>query len=321
MTNNKTNNTDQGLYKLIVNGNTYASLNYDEATDRRNIILSNYPIESEPNYDALVEFRSTSSAVLLPNLTNAIMEALTTPEPGMTIFNTDHDRLYTYTERHGWLPTGGRDNDLNPIFETITCTQSTSNLKDTNIDGILTANNLNVTGIIETGDLNVAGIIKADDLDIDDMEVNTIECAGNARFYHGIELPTPNLYTSTISASGALASNTNITLPANLPIAGQVLTAIDSSGNTEWSDFPIIGTFSGTATLNGINGRTINTVGVNANSIILVTRNLGTNVYDSSSVITIGNLIVGSVINNASFTVYSSVVNDVGIINWLIINP
>ncbi len=80
-----------------------------------------------------------------------------------------------------------------------------------------------------------------------------------------------------------------------------------------------LGIFTGSNTLNGTTGVTINSSVVTTSSIINVTRNIGSD--GLPPVNTIGNLVVGSIVNNTSFTVYSTVNNDIGNINWSIINP
>lgn len=80
-----------------------------------------------------------------------------------------------------------------------------------------------------------------------------------------------------------------------------------------------LGIFVGSAVLNGINGVVITNSQITTDSKINVTRNIGTSsVFD---VKTIGNLIAGSIVNGVSFTVYSTVNDDFGNINWSVVNP
>lgn len=75
---------------------------------------------------------------------------------------------------------------------------------------------------------------------------------------------------------------------------------------------------AGTGTLNGIIGTVVSTTAVKSNSIILVSRNVGSsNVPD---IVNIGSLTVASIIDNTSFSVYSTVLTDVAQFNWFIIN-
>jgi hypothetical protein len=71
--------------------------------------------------------------------------------------------------------------------------------------------------------------------------------------------------------------------------------------------------------LNGVEGVVINTTAVSTSSIITITRNVG--IDTPPSVITIGNLIVGSIVDHESFTVYSTTISDLSGFNWFIINP
>lgn len=77
-----------------------------------------------------------------------------------------------------------------------------------------------------------------------------------------------------------------------------------------------VNTFSGTGTVN--TPVAISSI-IAATSIICVTRNIGSNTMPT--VTTIGNLTTASIVNNTSFTVYSTVNGDVGSFNWFVINP
>ena len=75
---------------------------------------------------------------------------------------------------------------------------------------------------------------------------------------------------------------------------------------------------SGTATLNGTTGITVATGAISTSSTVLVTRNSG-NVFPSF--VNVGTIIVGSIINVTSFTIYSTNAADTtATVDWMIIN-
>jgi len=114
-------------------------------------------------------------------------------------------------------------------------------------------------------------------------------------------------------------SNGNIVTPASIT-ASELMLNINGNNSTV-PGFTVTGSAAtaGNNVFNGTAGTVISTTAVNNNSIIMVTRNVGANA--PIDVTTIGSFIVGSIINGSSFTVYSTVANDSGNFNWLIINP
>lgn len=124
----------------------------------------------------------------------------------------------------------------------------------------------------------------------------------------------------TITTSGTISLADTSVVAGNYPYAN---VTVDSQGRiTSATKSYVVGGLDSTvghAVLNGTTGVVITTSAVSTSSIITVTRNVGTDT--SPSVTTIGNLIVGSIIANESFTVYSTTMSDLSGFNWLIINP
>lgn len=124
----------------------------------------------------------------------------------------------------------------------------------------------------------------------------------------------------TITTAGSISlANTAVTAGtynyANISVDAQG--RIIAASNSYIADG--ISSTVGKSFLNGVEGVIINTTAVSTSSIINITRNVGTGTLPS--VVTIGNLLVGSIVDNESFTVYSTTLNDLSGFNWLIINP
>lgn len=146
----------------------------------------------------------------------------------------------------------------------------------------------------------------------------------------GLTLPpttTPNGIITWGSGTGNIINDTPVTVDSNGNIvtpasitASELMLNINGNNSTV-PGFTVTGSAAtaGNNVFNGTAGTVISTTAVNTNSIISVTRNVGVNA--PIDVTTIGSLIVGSIINGSSFTVYSTVANDSGNFNWLIINP
>ena len=76
---------------------------------------------------------------------------------------------------------------------------------------------------------------------------------------------------------------------------------------------------AGTGSLNGTTGVTISTSAITTSSIVLVTRNNG--VSGAPAIANVGHLSIGTIVNNTSFVVYSTVAADTFSFRWFIINP
>ena len=74
----------------------------------------------------------------------------------------------------------------------------------------------------------------------------------------------------------------------------------------------------GQATLNGVTGVVVPNLNVTTTSIITVTNSTGANPPNFTNS---GFLVVGDIVANVSFTVFSSNALDVNQVNWLISNP
>lgn len=108
----------------------------------------------------------------------------------------------------------------------------------------------------------------------------------------------------TIGANSLTLTTTGIT-NVKLPTAGTLISAIST-------------VTSGQATLNGTIGVMISTAAIATTSIVLVTHSTGTG---APTLTNLGTLVVGSIVANTSFTVYSSNALDTATVNWQIINP
>lgn len=316
----KSAESSTSLYSISINDDQYAGFFLDTSSGKQSITINDTDAVLVPNYDALIAFRSNRATVLFPNLSNTAMEELTNPEFGMVLFNVEHDRLYVYTQNQGFIPVGGQNDNPNPSFETITCTKDGTLLKDTAIDGTLTVNTISCeVGVgkikyLESEIITVISSVIADTL------ISKGDITG-ASDITGLRLNLlANNHSLTLAGNVAQTSDMTLIFPANKGKVNQVLST-DGNGNLNWVDNEVIVkiSMSGKNILNGTVGVIINTSAVRLNSIISVTRNVGKGV--PPYVTTIGNLIVGSIIENTSFVVYSTTENDVENFDWFIINP
>lgn len=90
--------------------------------------------------------------------------------------------------------------------------------------------------------------------------------------------------------------------------SGTIVTANSTGGDST----------SGNATLNGITGVTVNTTAITTSSIILLGHSTGAGAPTLGN---IGSLVIGSIINNTSFVIYSTNILDTSTASWQIINP
>ena len=124
----------------------------------------------------------------------------------------------------------------------------------------------------------------------------------------------------TLEPNIAQKNNLTLILPPNAGEANQVLST-DGYGNLSWVDTNIVidNSTAGKSTLNGTTGVVIKTSAITTNSIVSITRNVGLGI--PQTVTKTGNLIVGSIIEKVSFTVYSTTENDADNFDWFILNP
>lgn len=331
----KSTESSTPLYSISINDDQYAGFFLDTSSGKQSITINDTDAVLVPNYDALIAFRSNRATILFPNLSNTAMEELTTPAAGMVLFNVEHDRLYVYTQNKGFIPVGGQNDDPNPVFETITCTKDGSLLKDTVIDGELTtqliscdgegsfdylkSNAVSVVGSVVAGSFITKSGLVADGT----VSGGTLISKGDITSGSDVSGMRLNLlvngHSLTLEGNIAQASDMTLIFPANNGKVNQVLST-DGNGNLNWINNEIIITSTvGKDILNGTDGVIIKTSAVTMNSIISVTRNMGAGL--PPSVITIGNLTVGSIIEHTSFVVYSTTHGDVENFDWLIINP
>jgi len=145
----------------------------------------------------------------------------------------------------------------------------------------------------------------------------------------GIGTSDPQYTLHLGGSTAAICIAANATIPT--VDAGSGVFSVKSGVATFTSDANNSGTIvvakdnvtCGTETLavsNDISSAIVSSSAVTANSIINVTRNLGSSGYDGSSAASLGHLFVGN-IGEGSFTIYSSVNTDEGDVNWMIINP
>lgn len=124
----------------------------------------------------------------------------------------------------------------------------------------------------------------------------------------------------TLEPNIAQKNDLTLILPPNAGEANQVLST-DGYGNLSWVDTNIVidNSTAGKSTLNGTAGVVIKTSAITADSIVSITRNAGLGI--PQIVTKTGNLIVGSIINEVSFTVYSTTEDDTDNFDWFILNP
>jgi hypothetical protein len=395
-------NDNISQFQLTVDGNNAVTLNLDTTTGQQNILLSDDQTSTIPtSFDAIVEIKSATGALLLSRLTSAQMEAMQNPQPGMIFHNIDTGRIFSFFAEHGFINISGmsgptvstpggiitwgngsgskiidsairigpnNDNLFLPVGASIyfvtdnvndfmynlsvpstaggnlnfvlpdniptagqvlTAKDDQGNTSWTTVNGIgpiitgltyVGTMTLDASEAITAGDFITDGGLVADGT----VSAGTLVSGGDITAASDITSVRLNLrgvdHSLTLEGNIAQASDITLILPPNKGNANQVLST-DGYGNLAWVDNDIIINSStvGNSVLNGTTGVTISTTAATNNSIIIVTRNMGT--AGPPLVTTIGNLIVGSIINQTSFTVYSTTVNDFGNFNWLIINP
>lgn len=113
--------------------------------------------------------------------------------------------------------------------------------------------------------------------------------------------------TSIIAGTGLTGGT--ITTSGTIAINSSVVTATSSGGAAT----------AGLGTLNGTTGVTIATTAVTTSSVVNITRNNGASGAPLAS--SLGELSVGSIIANTSFTTYSSNALDIFGFSWQIVNP
>lgn len=220
------------------------------------------------------------------------------PDVGQVLTSIDDQGNTTWTTVPG----------IGPILTGLTLveTETLTATSAVTAGDFLTSGGLVADGTVSAGTLVSTGDITAES-DITSMRLNLLA----------------NSHILTIEGNIAQVSDITLIFPSNKGSVNQVL-ATDGNGNLDWVTHNVfidtgVAATVGFDTLNGTNGVTINTTAVTTNSIINITRNMGAGM--PPVVTTIGNLIVGSIIDNTSFIVYSTTANDSGDFNWLIINP
>lgn len=64
-----------------------------------------------PSADALLELRSTSSGFLMPKMTEAERDLISSPNEGLMIYQTNNTPGYRYYDGSAWIPFGAGSAD------------------------------------------------------------------------------------------------------------------------------------------------------------------------------------------------------------------
>jgi len=155
---------------------------------------------------------------------------------------------------------------------------------------------------------------------------NSIVLGSNCFVGIGKSFPAYSLHLGTDNSSVPLIYIASSSIPVAPGITNDGIFSVTSgapkftSGTAKYTGTLVTATTNstvGTATLNGTTGVIIATGSVSASSRVIVTRNSGA---AAASFVNVGTPIVGSIINNTSFRIFSTDAADAATVDWMIIN-
>jgi len=155
---------------------------------------------------------------------------------------------------------------------------------------------------------------------------NSIVLGSNCFVGIGKSSPAYSLHLGTDNSSVPLIYIASSSVPVAPGLANDGIFSVTSgapkftSGTARYTGTLVTATTNSTvgkATLNGTTGVIIATNSIFTSSRVIVTRNSGT---AAASFVNVGTPIVGSIINNTSFRIFSTDAADAATVDWMIIN-
>jgi hypothetical protein len=191
-----------------------------------------------PHPTALLELYSTSKGLLIPRMTQAERDAISSPATGLLIYQTDNTPGFYYWNGTAWIPILSSSSGSG-LFWSLTGNSITGTefLGTTNAQPlVIRTNNTERMRITATGNVGIGTAAPTERLQVSDGNVaitNTDNTARQLRLYE----PSGSGTNFTAFRAQAQASDITYTLPASLTPTSAVGAGIlqtDASGNLSW---------------------------------------------------------------------------------------
>jgi hypothetical protein len=191
-----------------------------------------------PHPTALLELYSTSKGLLIPRMTQAERDAISSPATGLLIYQTDNTPGFYYWNGTAWIPLLSSSSGSG-LFWSLTGNSITGTefLGTTNAQPlVIRTNNTEQLRITATGNVGIGTAAPTERLQVSDGNVaitNTDNTARQLRLYE----PSGSGTNFTAFRAQAQASDIIYTLPASLTPTSAVGAGIlqtDASGNLSW---------------------------------------------------------------------------------------
>jgi hypothetical protein len=191
-----------------------------------------------PHPTALLELYSTSKGLLIPRMTQAERDAISSPATGLLIYQTDNTPGFYYWNGTAWIPLLSSSSGSG-LFWSLTGNSITGTefLGTTNAQPlVIRTNNTERMRITATGNVGIGTASPTERLQVSDGNVaitNTDNTARQLRLYE----PSGAGTNFTAFQAQAQASDIIYTLPASLTPTSTVGAGIlqtDASGNLSW---------------------------------------------------------------------------------------
>jgi hypothetical protein len=191
-----------------------------------------------PHPTALLELYSTSKGLLIPRMTQAERDAISSPATGLLIYQTDNTPGFYYWNGTAWIPLLSSSSGSG-LFWSLTGNSITGTefLGTTNAQPlVIRTNNTERVRVTATGNVGIGTAAPTERLQVSDGNVaitNTDNTARQLRLYE----PSGAGTNFTAFRAQAQASDIIYTLPASLTPTSTVGAGIlqtDASGNLSW---------------------------------------------------------------------------------------
>jgi hypothetical protein len=239
-----------------------------------------------PHPTALLELYSTSKGLLIPRMTQAERNAISSPATGLLIYQTDNTPGFYYWNGTAWIPLLSSSSGSG-LFWSLTGNSITGTefLGTTNAQPlVIRTNNTERMRITATGNVGIGTASPTERLQVSDGNIaitNTDNTARQLRLYE----PSGAGTNFTAFRAQAQASDITYTLPASLTPTSAVGAGIlqtDASGNLSWLTPSALVTGSawaltGNSIASAWNGTTGSFLGTtNAQPLVIATTNTTT---------------------------------------------